>query len=404
MGDPIDVKKHCSSFVTEALRRSCEFLAEDCNEQQKRNASRYVLVGPDNSTKTMSSAGQCFKESIAIPKKSGPLPASRLAQRKQASAGQQPPPDPRAAYARCDANSASGSAQNDSCKAAVNVCLSRPQGPYTLDTDRGPFLAQGQASCIDLASTLSKLNYRVTGGSTPLPPQPAQSQSKPQTQASSATPEPPKANQGGNAGGGKAVCKRAGSPGSESNRRCEQLSRSCSSSPSGPYTLDTNRGPFKAEGQQSCFDLASSLASMGYEQNSAAQAEPNAPGPIPPSNPQAQGQPQVGELGVTRFIKPFGDVNIRLRVMGGRIVEERRTLLFEGVKGIQINIRYSSTWLQPGRCRLSYTIFNKDGNQIGDPQTLDFGTSGNQINLGFEVALYSAGNFGSVKSVRVISL
>ncbi len=340
------------------------------------------------------------------------------------------------AQQRCDGRATPGTPPNDACKAAMEVCSSDAAGPYTLETDQQLFSAHTQDECMSMAPIIAGFGYtikRVTTGrpnsQPPAAPAPG-GRSANSSAAGSASPS----GGGRQAGPGnnvqkppaapenlRARCDARSTPGTPQNSACKAAVDSCVSNTKGPYTLETAERSFSASNQDECVSLAPIIAGFGYTitKVTTAPQKPQSPSqPSPPSTGQTtnsstdNGVPLVDnplptDAAGARLVKPFGDVNMRLRVTNGTFVEERRTLLFDGtngIKGIPIRMRYSVTRLQPDRYRIAYSIYDKDGAQIGEAQSLDFDASGGSINLGFEVTLWSAGNFGSVKSIKIVPL
>jgi hypothetical protein len=73
---------------------------------------------------------------------------------------------------------------------------------------------------------------------------------------------------------------------------------------------------------------------------------------------------------------------------------------------MKITVTYTLRKMACNRYSMDYEIADQQGNAIGATRTIEFNTTGNQIDqrLGFGVELYNEGSFGQVKWVGIVRL
>ncbi|MFH1830795.1 MAG: hypothetical protein ABH871_08495 [Pseudomonadota bacterium] len=321
-----------------------------------------------------------------------------------------PKNDSAQAYNACEEAGKPGSTNNNTCRKMIDVCLSEPAGTYTLVTDAGPITLKEQDSCKSTAVTLASMNYKLVSykvkpAKTPKP--------KARNQPKASKPEPSNSDKPNDTAPPNSPapvtqydeCKSIGNTDTKMNKACNEYVNICMTKPKGPYRLFTTVGSIKAADQKSCVEIATTLASMGYERKISEDQPKHKKESDQPAKPNDSDKSTSSSdpVGGFRLRKSFATINLRLRVTGDRYTHERRTLLFEGGKGIPIVLKYSVKRKEGGAYVMRYTVL-KGGKAIDGEQSLIFTATAGKINLGFEVALKRAGDFGDIESIRIVNL
>jgi hypothetical protein len=205
-----------------------------------------------------------------------------------------------------------------------------------------------------------------------------------------------------------------------SKTSCWELVESCldqSRNRPDTYTLATPRGRPWISTQSNCFQdsvwIVENLGPvpMRGQSNSAttttAAATPTA-APVPTA-PAARADGPFVPDGRTRFAKSFFDAgNFKLNATGNQVSKkiDLPFLYDNSVKGMEITVTYTVRKLACNRYSIEYEIADQKGNVVGAKRTIEFSTTGNQIDqkLGFGVELYNEGNFGQVKWMGIVRL
>ncbi len=308
------------------------------------------------------------------------------------------------AYEACEKAGKPGTSKHTTCKKMIDVCLSQPSDSYTLITDAGPVKLDNQSQCVSASIDLADMNFKLLGSKVKPKkdaPQKSAEKSKPdkpnrpnpkrKNEAAPRKPAAPIASPD--------VCKKFSTTGKNKNKACTDFMSICTAKPKGPYALPTSVGQLTADDQKSCTEIAMTLADMGYDL-AKPKSSNNSESSVEPS--ESEEESPASETG-PRFTKSFADIRLGLRVTGERYVDVKRTLLFDGGKGIPIWLKYSVKRKQDDTFFMRYTVF-KNGRALDDEQSLTFKADAGKINLAFEVILKSEGNFGNVESIRIIDL
>lgn len=320
-------------------------------------------------------------------------------------AGKVNPTDSRAeAYKACEKAGKPGTSKHTTCKKMIDVCLSQLSDSYTLITHAGPITLDNQKQCLNVSIDLAGMNFKLLGSRVKPKndaPQTSAQKSKPRKPnrikpKKKSEPVPTKPTTPGIS---HDVCDKFSTAGKNKNKACTDFMNICTAKPKGPYALPTSVGQLTADDQKSCVQIATTLADMGYNLGEPKSTD-DSENPVEPSDSEDDSAPS--ETGPS-FTKSFADLRLGLRVTGDRYVNVKRTLLFQGGKGIPIWLKYSVKRKQDGAFFMRYTVF-KNGKALDGEQSLTFKADAGRINLAFEVILRSAGNFGNVESIRIIDL
>ncbi len=310
---------------------------------------------------------------------------------------------------------------DDSCHSAIDHCATNDSWPSSLVTDKSEYEVKNPYLCMMMVKILSGKGHKFVSplgkdpsfekqeaatseSQSPAPAAPEEAEDEQQVEAT-AGHTPPSA---------EAKAQHAENcdslEGEGKQGACAEISALCASNSSWPLTIETTGGYVEAKNEYLCMMLAQIVAGKGSVlgepvAKDAKAAKPpeeagssEAPDAPPPPDDQA-GEEDDGIY----LTKPFSDSNLRLKVTGGNSVEVRRTLHFEGGKGIPIKMSYSVEALSDDSYLMKYSI-SKGKEPIDEDQSIEFKAPGGEINLGFKIGLYDEGDFGSIKSIEVVEL
>lgn len=197
---------------------------------------------------------------------------------------------------------------------------------------------------------------------------------------------------------------------------CIDLVKECTQVESWPHTIETTgERHYSPASPASCMRLATILSGSNRFLLSTAERfkdkETNSPKPEKKTTQDRKQRTSTRKSTPTydsdtassnfTITKPFSDINLRLRVTGNRKVEEKRTLHFEGGKGLPLEIRYSVEKLSTGRYLMEYSL-SRRGKAIGGDQSITFSAPNGVINLAFEIVLAKENDFSKIRSITIV--